>query len=68
LSAGHIGVVVEHAGIDAVRRTLLDGAAPYRRADASCLFRDTFRHVLGRLVPTVRDVRFRPWARRPRRV
>ncbi len=47
LSAGNIGVVVEHAGLDAVRRVLLEGSAPFRCADGSYLFRNTFRWVVG---------------------
>jgi len=58
LPAGDIGAVGEHA----VRRVLLDGSAPFRPADGSYLFRTTSGGSLGRLVPTVPDVRFRSWA------
>lgn len=51
LSAGNVGVVVEHAGLDAVRRVLIDGSAPFRRADGSYLFRNTFRWVVGATRP-----------------
>jgi SAM-dependent methyltransferase len=51
LSAGNIGAVVECAGLDAVRRVLVDGSAPYRRADGSYLFCNTFRWVVGAARP-----------------
>jgi SAM-dependent methyltransferase len=47
LSGGNIVPVTEFAGEDAVRRRILDGAAPFRRADGSYLFSNEFRWVIA---------------------
>ena len=47
LAGGNIVPVVEYAGEDAVRRTLLDGAEPFRRPDGSYLFRNEFRWAIA---------------------
>lgn len=47
LSGGNIVHVAEYAGEDVVRETILDGAARFRRADGSYLFRNEFRWVIG---------------------
>ena len=48
LSAGNALPAVEHSGLDAVRAALLAVAAPFRRADGTYRFRNTFRYVIGR--------------------
>jgi SAM-dependent methyltransferase len=40
--------VVEHAGEKAVRRTIVDTAAPFRRPDGSYRFANRFRYVIAR--------------------
>jgi SAM-dependent methyltransferase len=39
---------VEHAGADAVRRTTVEAAAPFRRPDGSYRFENRFRYVIAR--------------------
>lgn len=46
LSAGNIRPVVDQVGPGAVRRAVVDAAAPYRKADGSYLFRNTFRYLI----------------------
>ena len=47
LSAGNTRPAVEHSGFSAVRAALVDAAAPFRRADGSYRFRNTYRYLVG---------------------
>lgn len=47
LSGGNIVPVTEYAGEEVVRRTILESAEPFRRADGSYLFRNEFRWAIA---------------------
>jgi SAM-dependent methyltransferase len=47
MSSGPAVRAIEHTSVDAVRRTLLEACAPYRRADGSYRMDNTFHHVIS---------------------
>jgi SAM-dependent methyltransferase len=47
LSAGPMQPLLDHAGEDAVRQTILAASQPFARADGSYRFENTFRYVIA---------------------
>jgi SAM-dependent methyltransferase len=47
LCAGPMVPLIEHAGEDAVRRTIVAASEPFRRSDGSYRFDNTFRYVIA---------------------
>lgn len=47
LSAGPMALLLEHAGEDAVRETIVTASQSYARADGSYRFENTFRYVVA---------------------
>jgi hypothetical protein len=47
LAGGGAVLAIEHSGEDAVRKALVEAAAPFQRPDGSYRFKNRFRYVIA---------------------